>query len=116
MIIHNYLYKNVVLNHEMLNNWFSVFISSKLQDNITYINNDDHDECLKYSRDFWSENLKNEFQKTIAKTITNLNTKFMTNSFITDIECKKRKTTAEIVNFERNKNYFNLKTNKNRKQ
>ena len=63
LIIHNFLYKNVVLNHEMLNKWFSIFIFSKLQDNIIYINNNNYDEHQKYSHNFQNKNLKMNCKK-----------------------------------------------------
>ena len=98
LIIHNLLYKNVVLNHEMLNEWFSIFISSKLQDNIIYINDDYYDECQKYSHNFQNMNLKNGLQKTIMNIITNLNTKLMTSSFITFIKKEKRQPEMQVLN------------------
>ena len=97
LIVHNFLYKNVVLNHEMLNKWFSIFIFSKLQNNIIYMNDDDHDKRQKYSHDSQNKNLKNKLQRIIANIITNFNTKLITSSFITNIKSEKRQSKMQIL-------------------
>ncbi len=66
-MVNNPLYKNIQINHRLLDILEDKFIPSEIIDNIVHYNTDQH-ECQSYATDLNNSNFENNLNATIVST------------------------------------------------
>jgi len=62
LVLHNPLYRNLTINHDMIDNWAEEFIPPDLHDSIINVNKSDHHEREGYAVNLESGNFENDLQ------------------------------------------------------
>ena len=98
LVQNNPVYKNVTINHNMIESWDDDFIPSEIANNVIHATHSDHHEREGYTVGLQAGNLENEFHAAQdAAFNVDDNDPFITGSVYTDVNGERRDPSGPMI-------------------
>lgn len=98
LVLHNRLYRDLAINHAMMDNWSDDFIPAELRDNITYLGGPDEHEREGYTVSLQTGNFENDLHAAQDGLVNaDDNEVFISGSVCTDVNGERQDPNVRFI-------------------
>jgi hypothetical protein len=98
LVLHNELYRDVRINHPLLDSWADDFVPPEIENNITYVTDADHHEREGYTASLQEGNHENDFASAQDTAINiDSNEPLLTGSIMTDVNGERSRSDSRTL-------------------